>query len=270
MPEIVEIKTTGDKVQDRPLSEIGGKGLFSKELDEAQRDGRCEAAVHSLKDLETWMPEDIAIAAILPREDPRDAFVSLSAESFATLPSGAKVGTASLRRKAQVLAARPDLEVVTFRGNVNTRLRKLAEGEADATLLAMAGLNRLDMAEKATRPLPPEEMLPAAGQGAIAISVPKGRDDLMALIAPLHCEETAARVTCERAFLEALDGSCRTPIGAFAEIVGGRLTFRGLLASEDGSQVWRESAEGALEDAHTIGFEAGMRVKRDAGGVVPG
>lgn len=269
-PEIVEIKTTGDKVQDRPLSEIGGKGLFSKELDAAQRDGRCEAAVHSLKDLETWLPEDIEIAAILPREDARDAFVSLIAKGLDDLPKGATVGTASLRRQAQILAARPDLNVVTFRGNVNTRLRKLGEKEADATLLAMAGLNRLNMTEKATRPLEPEEMLPAAGQGAIAISIPKGREDLRALMAPLHCADTAARVSCERGFLAALDGSCRTPIGAYAEISGGILSFRGLLASEDGKAVHRCEARGNPADAHRIGFEAGEKLKRDAGGVLPG
>lgn len=266
-PEIVEIKTTGDVILDRPLAEVGGKGLFSKELDQALRDGRCEAAVHSMKDLETWLPDDVEIACILPREDPRDAFVSLNADRLDDLPSGGRVGTASLRRQAQILAARPDLRVVTFRGNVNTRLRKLRDGEADATLLAVAGLNRLGMTDLASRPIPTETMLPAAAQGAVAVAVAKGRDDLMDRFATLHDADTAARVTCERAFLEALDGSCRTPIGALATLSrdGRDIVLRGLVAREDGARILHTETKGPLADAYSLGLEAGRKLRIEMG-----
>lgn len=261
--EIVEIKTTGDMVLDRKLAEIGGKGLFTKELDEALLDGRVDIAVHSMKDLETWLPEGTAIAAVLPREDVRDAFICTKAGSLADLPAGSVVGTASLRRQAQLLAKRPDLKVITFRGNVQTRLRKLGEGEADATLLAMAGLNRLGMADVAASAIEPEEMLPAVAQGAIAITARSGDAVVMAALAPLNDAESAARVTAERAFLTVLDGSCRTPIAGLAEIDGDRMAFRGLIAKPDGTGILSVSRSGSVSDGAEMGKDAGNALARD-------
>lgn len=268
--EIIEIKTTGDKILDRPLSEVGGKGLFTKELDEALHDRRADIAVHSMKDLETAIPDDQVIGAVLRREDVRDAFISPKAKSIADLPAGAVVGTSSLRRQAQVLALRPDLKVVTFRGNVQTRLRKLDEGVADATLLAMAGLNRLNRAEVATCALETDEMLPAVAQGAIAITLRKGDEETLSLLGPLNDPETRIRVTAERAMLATLDGSCRTPIAGLAEIQDdGQLRLRGLLASEDGQAVYRVDLTGKTSDARALGILAGEELlkQREADGL---
>jgi hydroxymethylbilane synthase len=250
--EIVVIKTSGDRIQDRTLAEIGGKGLFTKEIEEALLDGAIDAAVHSMKDVPTWLPEGLAITAILPREDPRDAFFSNRGARLADLPSGAVVGTASLRRQAQVLMARPDLTVVPLRGNVGTRLRKLAEGEADATLLAMAGLNRLGEAARVTAPLEPEEMLPAVAQGAVGLET--RADD----------ERTDA---AERACLEVLDGSCRTPIAALAELdaAGGELWLRALVAMPDGSRAHRAERRGPAGEAEALGRDAGAELRAAAG-----
>lgn len=263
--EIVVIKTTGDQVLDRRLSEIGGKGLFTKELDIALADGRIDCAVHSMKDLETWLPDGTLIVAHLEREDVRDAFISLDGATLADMPEGAVIGTASLRRQAQILARRPDLKVVTFRGNVQTRLGKLKAGEATATLLAMAGLNRLGMADVATEALAPETMLPAVAQGAVGIQARADADDVLTLLAALDHGETRLRVTAERAFLAELDGSCRTPIAGLAELEGARMRFRGLIAHPDGTKRL-DCAETAVRDeAALVAAEAGKRLRAEMG-----
>lgn len=261
--EIVEIKTTGDQVVDRRLADIGGKGLFTKELDDALLDGRIDFGVHSMKDMETWLPDGIEIAAVLPREDPRDALVSYVADSIDALPEGSLIGTASLRRQAQLLARRPDLKVTMFRGNVQTRLEKLRRGEAVATFLATAGLNRLGVDIDAVRPLSTETMLPAVAQGAIAITVRTGDDATRKVISLLNDPVSAARVTTERGFLAALDGSCRTPIAGLAELSsdGTRITFRGLVVRPDGSGMMTVSDEGPVEEAEEIGLRAGREVR---------
>ncbi len=268
--ETVVIKTTGDTVQDRPLAEVGGKGLFTKELDEALLDGRIDIAVHSMKDVPTWLPDGIALGAVLEREDPRDAFISPVAESLDALPGGAVVGTASLRRRTQVLDRRPDLRVETFRGNVHTRLRKLEDGEAAATLLAYGGLRRLAMAHAATAALDPDVLLPACAQGTVGIACRANDTAVLERLAPLDDRASAAAVTAERAFLEVLDGSCRTPIAGLAEMAGGRVRFRGLLGAEDGSRVVRAEREGAAADAEPLGRDAGWAIRRDAPELLPG
>lgn len=264
--EIVVIKTTGDKVLDRPLADIGGKGLFSKEIDEALLDGRVDIAVHSSKDLETWMPDGIALAAFLEREDPRDAFISEKAAGLDDLPAGAKVGTSSLRRQAQILARRPDLKVEPFRGNVQTRMQKLKDGEADATLLAQAGLNRLGMADVVAGILEPDVLLPAAAQGAIGLTCRDNDGAALNILAGLDHAPSRDRVTAERAMLAALDGSCRTPIGALAEIGGdGNLTLRGLVARADGSEILETTRTGPASEAEALGRDAGEELRQRAG-----
>lgn len=264
---IVEIKTTGDLVLDRPLADIGGKGLFSKEIDRALLDNRIDLAVHSMKDLETWMPDGIVIAAVLEREDPRDAFISNTYRSLDDLPPGAVVGTASVRRQAQLLHHRPNLRCVTFRGNVQTRLAKLTEGQADATLLACAGLNRLGRSAVITSVLDPEVMLPAVAQGAVAITCRAGDDRVLDLLAAVNHAPTLARVTAERAMLEALDGSCRTPIGGLAELSGDgkEMTLRGLVARGDGAVLHQARRRGPASDARRLGRDLGDELKTLAG-----
>ena len=213
------IKTTGDRIQDRALAEIGGKGLFTKEIEEALLAGEIDAAVHSMKDVPTWLPEGLAVDHVLPREDPRDAFFSPHGRSLAELPAGALVGTSSLRRQAQVLLARPDLKVAPLRGNVATRLRKLDEGQVDATLLAVAGLRRLGEAGKITAALSVEEMLPAVAQGAIGLEIRADDDRSRGLLDAIACTESGVRIAAERALLARLEGSCRTPIAGLAEFV---------------------------------------------------
>ena len=265
--EVVVIKTTGDKFLDRPLADIGGKGLFTKEIDEAMLDGRIDLAVHSMKDLPTWLPDGIALVSMLEREDPRDALISPRAGSLAELPAGAVVGTSSLRRKAQVLNRRPDLKVVEFRGNVQTRLRKLKEGQADATLVALAGLKRLGLADAATAVIETDDILPAVGQGAIAITCRAGDRRARDLAAFLDHPETMTRVAAERAMLEMLDGSCRTPIAALAEFTGdGVLGLRGLIARPDGSEVIETTRSGGGDDAAAMGRDAGDELRRRGGG----
>jgi hydroxymethylbilane synthase len=263
--EIVTIRTTGDRVQDRRLAEIGGKGLFTKEIEEALFAGRVDLAVHSLKDVETWIPEGLEITCVLPRDDPRDVFLSATAPSLAALPKGARVGTSSLRRQAQLLRRRPDLEVVPMRGNVDTRLRKLVAGEVDATVLALCGLQRLGETEHATEILPPETMLPAVGQGALAIECRADESWLRSLLEPLHDQGSAACVTAERAMLAALDGSCRTPIAGLAEIEAGRLILEGLLLKPDGSAEVRAKTSGDPAQAEMLGAELGRELRRRAG-----
>ena len=222
------ITTSGDRLKDQPLRDFGGKGLFTKEIDEALLRGDVDMAVHSMKDLETDLPAGICIAAILPRADVRDAFISPKAPSLAELPPGSVVGTSSLRRGAQIKRLRPDLRVIDFRGNVETRLKKLAEGQADATLLALAGLERLGLASHATSILPTDEMLPAVAQGAIGVTCRSDDAKTLELLAALNDQTSATAVMCERAFLARLDGSCKTPIAGLAEIEADMLRFRGL------------------------------------------
>jgi hydroxymethylbilane synthase len=263
--EIVPIRTTGDHVQTRLLSEIGGKGLFTKEIEEALLDGRIDIAVHSLKDMETRLPATLEIGCILARDDPHDALVSRSGAPLSQLPKGARVGTASLRRTAQLLRARPDLAIAPIRGNVGTRLDKLAAGEVDALVLALCGLERLGKADVASEILSAEDMLPAVGQGALAVECRAGEEELQGLLAPLNDAVSAACVAAERAMLAALDGSCRTPIGGLATIRGERLILDGLLLSEDGSAERRGRGEGAVGGAVEIGSELGLRLRRGAG-----
>jgi len=265
--EIVVIKTTGDAVLDRPLAEIGGKGLFTKEIDEAQLAHDVDIAVHSMKDVQTVLPDGLTLGAVLPREDVRDAFISLTYPSLAAMPAGSKVGSASLRRAAQIKRVRPDLEVITFRGNVQTRLRKLGEGEADATLLAMAGLNRLNMADVATAPLAEDDMLPAVAQGAIGVSCRADDAVTQTLLAPLNDPATADCIACERAFLAALDGSCRTPIAGLARLSedGATLHFQGLVALPDGTQAHAVTRSGPRADGSALGDAAAQELIERAG-----
>jgi hydroxymethylbilane synthase len=263
--DLTVITTSGDRIQDKPLADFGGKGLFTKEIDEALLRGEVALAVHSMKDLPTVLPERLCIAAVLPRADVRDAFLSKTAPSLMDLPPGAVVGTSSLRRGAQARRLRPDLRVVDFRGNVETRLRKLDEGLADATLLAMAGLQRLGLTSHVTSVLSPEEMLPAVAQGAIAIVTRENDAETRALLEPLNDPATATAVSCERAFLARLDGSCRTPIAGLAEIEDGILHFRGLILSPGGAEWHGVEVTGAAEHAEALGRDAGEEVLARAG-----
>lgn len=263
--EIVVISTAGDRVQDRALSEIGGKGLFTQEIEEQLADARIDVAVHSMKDMPTVLPDGLIIDCLLERADPRDAFISLTAGSLAGMPAGARVGTSSLRRAAQLRARRPDLEVVPFRGNVDTRLRKLGEGVADATFLAVAGLTRMGLADKITAPLSPEDMLPAVAQGAIGVERRAADDEAAHLLAKLHHEETGLRVAAERACLAVLDGSCRTPIAALAEITGERMRLRAMILTPDGGDIHETEREGLAADAVAMGEDAGAELKGRAG-----
>ena len=255
--ELVIIKTTGDAIVDRPLAEAGGKGLFTKELDAAQLAGDIDIAVHSAKDLPTQLPPGLDVGGYLPREDVRDALIAPRAGSIRDLPKGAKVGTASLRRAAQLKRLRPDVETPLLRGNVETRLRKAQAGEIDATLLALAGLKRLGLADRATRVLEIEDFLPAVGQGAIAIAV-RAEDHLTRtrIAGALH-HDTGVALAAERAFLHALDGSCRTPIAGHARVRDGQVEFSGMVLRIDGSEAFEASARGAIEDAARLGADAG-------------
>lgn len=263
--EIVVIKTSGDQIQDRPLSEVGGKGLFTKEIEEALLDGRIDLAVHSSKDMPTVLPDGLILSAFLPREDVRDAFISPKAKRLQDLPQGAVVGSSSLRRQAMIKRLRPDLDVVMYRGNVQTRLRKLEEGVVDATLLAYSGLKRLGLSEVVTSLLEPEEFLPAVGQGAICIESRENDDETLKLLAAIHDPETQVRLDAERAFLAVLDGSCRTPIGGLALVEGERIMFRGTVLKPDGSEVHNVERQGSVADAVMIGQEAGEALKAMAG-----
>jgi len=260
------IKTSGDKFIDRPLADIGGKGLFTKEIEEALAAGAIDLAVHSMKDVPTWLPDGLEITCILPREDPRDALIGKGLTGLADLPQGGRVGTASLRRRSQLLHVRPDLEIVLLRGNVATRVRKVAEGEVDATLLAVAGLKRLDSAEHIAAVLAPEEMLPAVAQGAIGVECRADDGRSQTYLAALNDEESAQRVAAERALLAALDGSCRTPIAALAEMrAGGRLYLRALIAQPDGTTLYHAEREGAATDGHAMGKDAGTELRATGG-----
>ncbi len=260
---IVVIKVTGDAVQDRPLKEIGGKGLFTREIEEALLDRSIDIAVHSMKDMPTEQPGGLILDCYLPREDPRDAFVSPHADGIAALQPGAVVGTSSLRRRAQLLHRRPDLQVVEFRGNVQTRMRKLSDGVAVATFLAMAGLNRLGMDVSQT-PIAPEDMLPAVAQGTIGIERRIDDDATAALLSAIHHHDTGLRLAAERGFLAELDGSCETPIAGLAIIEGDELWLRGEILRPDGSESLSDEARAPLDQGDTLGREMARRLLTQA------
>ncbi|HBQ36434.1 MAG TPA: hydroxymethylbilane synthase [Rhodobacteraceae bacterium] len=263
--EVVVIKTTGDKIQDRPLKDIGGKGLFTKEIEEDMLSGAIDIAVHSMKDMPVDQPEGLILDIYLPREDVRDAFVSAKFKRLADLPQGAVVGTSSLRRRAQLLNFRPDLQVVEFRGNVQTRLKKLDDGVADATFLAMAGLNRLGRADVAGSAVEVDEMLPAVAQGAIGIERRLDDSRVAEMLAAIHDVETGQRLAAERAFLAALDGSCETPIGGLAVLQSGSVFLRGEILRPDGSESLKEQGSAAIKDAAELGREIAARLRARAG-----
>jgi hydroxymethylbilane synthase len=263
--DIKIIRTTGDVVQDRPLSAVGGKGLFTKEIEEALLSGAIDLAVHSSKDMTTVLPPGLVLAAFLPREDPRDAFISREAKTLRDLPRHAVVGTASLRRAAMVKRLRPDLAIAPLRGNVETRLRKIEAGEADATLLAVAGLKRLGLLASATALLDIDEFLPAVGQGAIGIETRADDDRTRALLAKIGDADTATAVTAERAFLAVLDGSCRTPIGGHARVENDAVRFRGLIVKPDGSEAFEVFRDGPRAQAAALGADAGQELKARGG-----
>ena len=266
--EIVVITTTGDMVRDRPLAEIGGKGLFTKELEEALLAERIDVAVHSMKDMPGVMPDGLALAAFLPREDPRDAFISITASSLVNLPQAAVLGSSSVRRTAQALRLRPDLKTVGFRGNVETRLRKLGDGVANATFLACAGLRRLKLQEHITAAMEVAEMLPAPAQGAIGLQIKQGQEGAALMLQPLNHVETEITVTCERAFMAALDGSCRTPIAGHAVLSQGEIWFRGESLTLDGKHAFTAERRGAASDAQRLGQEAAAEVKSKGGSLI--
>jgi len=258
--ELLGMTTQGDQILDSPLSRIGGKGLFVKELEVAMAEGRADLAVHSIKDVPMDLPEGFEMAAILEREDPRDAYVSNHYASLEELPPNARVGTSSLRRQAQIRARLPHLHVDTLRGNVNTRLRKLDEGQYAAILLAAAGLKRLGFDSRIRATLQPEESLPAVGQGAIGIEIRSGRADLAALLAPLNHTETAACVRAERAMSRMLQGGCQAPIGGYAVVRDGRIFLRAFVADLEGIRFFRATAEGALDAPEAIGHAAAQEL----------
>lgn len=258
--EIIVIKTTGDRVLDRPLKEIGGKGLFTREIEDDLLSGRIDIAVHSMKDMPTEQPAGLILDTYLPREDVRDAFVSLTKNSMDALEAGQKLGSSSLRRKAQLMLARPDLEVVEFRGNVQTRLKKLEDGVADATFLAAAGLNRLGLSHIAKSFLDPDVMLPAVAQGAIGIERRSDDTRVAEILSAIHDTPTGQRLAAERAFLRGLDGSCETPIAGLAELNGSTLRLRGEVLRPDGSEAINDDQSCPIEDAENLGTEMANKI----------
>mgnify|MGYP001545638977 FL=1 len=263
--EIVVIKTTGDAVLDRPLKEIGGKGLFTREIEEDLLSGRIDIAVHSMKDMPVEQPGGLLLDCYLPREDVRDAFVSLTHGALADLPAGARVGTSSLRRRAQLMARRPDLEVVEFRGNVQTRMKKLENDVADATFLAMAGLRRLGMDTVVKSAISVEDVLPAVAQGAIGIERREADMRAADMLAAIHDGPTGQRLAAERAFLAGLDGSCETPIAGLAELDGGTLRLRGEILRPDGSEVIGDDRSAPIEDGAALGAAMARDLRAQAG-----
>jgi len=258
--ELEIIKTTGDKITDVALAKVGTKGMFTKEIEEALAEGRVDLAVHSLKDLPTEVPPGFELAAITKRENPRDVFLSRKYDSLAALPQGARVGTSSLRRQAQIKAIRPDLEIYPLRGNVDTRLRKLEAGEFDAIILAAAGLYRLGRTESVREVIPADVMCPAAGQGALGIEIRAGDAATGSLLKFLDDPASRASTTCERALLNKLGGGCQVPIGAFAEVTGQMLHLDAIVARPDGSQILRESRQGT--DPQQLGEAVGETLLR--------
>ncbi|WP_026060125.1 hydroxymethylbilane synthase [Pseudaminobacter salicylatoxidans] len=263
--EIVPLTTTGDQILDKPLSEVGGKGLFTKELEDALFDGRIDIAVHSSKDMATVLPDGLEATVFLPREDVRDTFIGKLAPSIAELPHGATVGSSSLRRQSLIRRMRPDLNVIIFRGNVQTRLRKLDEGIAAGTLLAYAGLRRLGLTHIITDLMPLDMFPPAPGQGAIGIEFRSADRAIREMLSAIHDAPTGHALTCERAYLRALDGSCRTPIAGHAVVDGDRLFFKGIILSLDGQEAHEVEREGKVSDAEAIGRAAGEDVRGRAG-----
>ena len=263
--EIVVISTSGDRILDRPLKEVGGKGLFTKEIEQEMLDGKIDIAVHSMKDMPVEQPDGLMLGCYLPREDVRDAFVSSHFNNVSDLPSGSKVGTSSLRRKAQLKFFRPDLEVVEFRGNVQTRLKKLSDGVASCTFLAMAGLNRLGLANVAQSAINPNVMLPAIAQGAIGIEWRETDKKIADILKKIHHEETAQQLNAERAFLAELDGSCQTPIAGLATIEGSSLKLTGQVLRTDGSDSISETASSNIEDGPELGRELAQKILAQAG-----
>ncbi len=259
--ELLIIKTKGDKILDVPLAKVGGKGLFVKEIEEALLDGRIDLAVHSMKDMPAHLPEGLKIGAIPEREDPRDALISKNGLTFEDLPKGARVGTSSLRRSAQLLAKRPDLQIETLRGNIDTRLKKVLEGNMDAIILAAAGLKRLGLGEHITECLAPELMLPAVGQGALCIESRENDDRIDAALSPLNHMPTRTTVLAERAFLNTLEGSCQIPVGAFAETDGETITIRGLVAEIDGTRILMEKDTAENAQGEALGITVAERLK---------
>ena len=259
--EVVTIATSGDKIVDRRLSEVGGKGLFAKEIEEALLAGEIDAAVHSMKDLETHLPDRLCIGAVLPREDPRDAFIGKDVLALEALPIGAVVGTTSLRRQAQLLALRPDFKIVILRGNVGTRIDKIRDGYADATLLAFAGLKRLKMEGVITQVISTDVILPAVAQGAVGVEIRDDDDRARAAVAAINDADSALCVAAERAFLAVLDGSCHTPIGGLAELHRGRVRLRALVARPDGTEVQRTSREASENDALAMAVDVGHELR---------
>ena len=264
--EIIAITTTGDRIRDRPLAEIGGKGLFTKEIEEALLAGTVDIAVHSMKDMPSILPDGLVIAALLEREDPRDAFLSPTFRNIADLPKGSTVGSSSVRRTAQLKRIRTDLVCVNFRGNVDTRLTKLERGDVVATLLACAGLIRLGLGNRITAPVDIDEMLPAVAQGAIGIEIRESDDRTRALVAAIDHKPTSIAVSCERAFLAVLDGSCRTPIAGHATISGNMVRFRGEALTPDGAATFEAERVGDIADSMRLGRDAGAEVKAKGGG----
>lgn len=265
MFEVVVMSTQGDRITDRPLSEIGGKGLFTEEIEAQLNSGGLDLAVHSSKDMPTKLPDGLFLSAFLPREDVRDAFIGRTAKKLTDLPQGATVGSASLRRQALIRRLRPDLNVITFRGQVDTRLRKLAEGQADATLLAYAGLKRLGKLDVPTELLDPKDFPPAPAQGAICIESRIGDDRVNSLLEAINDSATFDAVMCERAFLETLDGSCRTPIAGYARCSQERISFYGMILTPDGARFHEIESEGSRSDAVAIGRAAGEAIRAKAG-----
>ena len=266
--QLLGMTTQGDRILDVTLNKIGGKGLFVKELETALAEGRADLAVHSLKDVPMHLPEGFALAAILQREDPRDALMSNHYASLEDLPAGAVVGTSSLRRESQLRARFPHLVVKPLRGNVQTRLRKLDEGEFDAIVLAAAGLKRLGLTDRIRLKLSPEQSLPAVGQGALGIEIRADREDVLALLAPLNDAETAACVTAERAMSRALGGSCQVPLGGYAELQGGMLTLRAFVAEPDGSVVYAAQAQAPAAEAEQLGQQLAAQLSEQGAAAI--
>jgi hydroxymethylbilane synthase len=263
--QLIVIRTSGDIIQDRPLADEGGKGLFTKEIEVALHDGRIDLAVHSAKDMPTFLPDGLLLAACLEREDPRDVFISRKASALTALPRGASLGTTSPRRQAIAMRTRSDLRIVPLRGNVETRLRKLEEGQVDATILALAGMKRLGLAAQASGIMSTDEFLPAVGQGAIGIEARAADERVRDALARIDHADTSTAVGCERAFLAALDGSCRTPIAGHAIVEGDAVQFRGLVARPNGDGAHDIAGHGNRKDALAIGSDAGRELKHRAG-----
>lgn len=258
--ELVPMTTKGDIILDTPLAKVGGKGLFVKELEVAMIEDRADIAVHSMKDVPVEFPEELGLEVICPREDPRDAFVSNKFKDISELPKGAVVGTSSLRRQCQLKAMRPDLEIKDLRGNVNTRLKKLDEGQYDAIILAAAGLLRLEMPERIASFIEAETMLPANGQGAVGIECRINDERIKTLLAPLACEQTRIRVLAERAMNRALEGGCQVPIGSYATIDGDNLQLKGLVGAIDGSTILEDEISGHINDAESLGYALAQKL----------